>query len=38
MSQLSNLSKNEVKIRSGLIGVIIDRGYTEGSGYINETN
>ena len=30
MSQLSNLSNNEVKIRSGLIGVIIDRGYTEG--------
>tara|TARA_B110000014_G_scaffold264448_1_gene266164 strand:- start:422 stop:2950 length:2529 start_codon:yes stop_codon:yes gene_type:complete len=30
VSQLSNLSNNEVKIRSGLIGVIIDRGYTEG--------
>ena len=30
MSQLSNLSNNESKIRAGLIGIITDRGYTEG--------
>ena len=30
VSQLSNLSNNESKIRAGLIGVITDRGYTEG--------
>ena len=30
VSELSSLSNNESKIKSGLIGVIIDRGYTGG--------
>jgi serine/threonine protein kinase len=30
VSQMSSLSNNEAKIRSGLIGVIIDRGYVGG--------